>query len=142
MGIGLRDFGGVMLGSQLIGKRPSTVRSALTNDPLKLRGIDGRSVDSRRYRDLVLAFIDDLGGEACASEADKALARQAAGAVVASEGMQARIISGEVVDLEQATRQQNAANRFLQALRDRQKPKAGPTLAEFLALSRVPVASP
>jgi hypothetical protein len=53
--------------------RPATSRSALTNDPLKLRGIDGRSMDSRRYRDLVLAFVEDLGGADQASETDKAL---------------------------------------------------------------------
>lgn len=113
--------------------RPATVRSALTNDPLKLRGIDGRSMDLRRYRDLVLAFVDDLGGADQASEADKALARQAAGAIVASEGLQARIISGELVDLEQATRLQNAANRFLRALRTRHRKPRQVTLAEYLA---------
>ena len=110
----------------------------MTNDPLALRGIDGRSIEARRYRDLVLAFVDDLGGTDCASEADKALARQAAGAVVASEAMQARIIAGEAVDLEQATRLQNAANRFLQAIRSqtrasKSKAGGGQTLAAILA---------
>lgn len=115
--------------------RPSRTRSALSNDPLRLRNVDGRSVESRRYRDLVLAFVDDLGGPDRASEADKALARQAAGAVVASEQLQSKIIAGEAVDMEQATRMQNAANRFLQNLRSRTKsnrPKpASPLAAHF-----------
>jgi hypothetical protein len=49
--------------SPAMAARPLTVRSALTNDPLKLRGIDGRSVDARRYRDVAIALADDLGGQ-------------------------------------------------------------------------------
>jgi hypothetical protein len=36
--------------------RPLTVRSASTNDPLLLRGVDGRSVVARRYRDVAIAL--------------------------------------------------------------------------------------
>jgi hypothetical protein len=115
-------------------ERSSRLRSSLTNDPLALRGIDGRSAEARRYRDLVIAFVDDLGGAERASEADKALARQAAGAVVASEQMQAKIIAGQTVDYEQATRLGNAANRSLQAMRSRTKAaKPRKTLADHLA---------
>ena len=103
--------------------RPARVRSASSNNPLRLRGVDGRSADNRRFRDLAIGFIADLGGPDVASEADKALARQAAGAVVASEQMQARLIRGETVNLEQTTRLANAANRFLQTLRTLTKAK-------------------
>jgi hypothetical protein len=43
--------------------RPLTVRSAVTNDPLLLRGVDGRSMIARRYRDVAIALADDLGGQ-------------------------------------------------------------------------------
>jgi len=115
--------------------RPARTRAASSNDPVRLSGVDGRSATNRRFRDLTLAFVADLGGPGVASEADKALARQAAGAVVASEQMQARIIRGEVVDLEQATRLANAAARLLQTLRTLNKAKpaklASPLAAHF-----------
>jgi hypothetical protein len=82
----------------------------------------------------VIDFVSDLGGPAQASEADKALARQAAGSVVASEQMQAAIIGGSSVNLEQATRLQNAAARFLKALRARHRPaKKASSLADIAA---------
>ncbi len=116
-----------------IASRPPTTRSAVTNDPLSIRGVDGRTDEARRFRDLVIAFVDDLGGVAKASEADIALARQAASSVVASEKVQARIIAGDDVDLEQATRLGNAAARNLSALRKRHKPARSPTLADYAA---------
>jgi hypothetical protein len=117
-----------------VAPRPLTVRSSVTNDPLSIRGVDGRTDEARRFRDLVIAFVDDLGGVEQASEADKALARQAAAAVVASEKVQARIIAGDTVDLEQATRFANIAGRHLSALRTRHKPaKTGPSLAAIIA---------
>jgi hypothetical protein len=113
--------------------RPLTVRSATTNDPLLLRGVDGRSVVARRYRDVAIALADDLGGQDRLSEPSKILIRQALAMTVQVEGLQSKIVSGEDVDLEQLTRLSNVLGRTLQRLglkKPRAKPK-GPLAAHF-----------
>jgi hypothetical protein len=114
--------------------RPLTVRSAVTNDPLMLRGVDGRSVVARRYRDVAIALADDLGGQDKLSEPSKILVRQAAALTVQVESLQSKIVAGEDVDLEQLTRLSNVLGRTLQRLGLR-KPRARPTspLAEHFA---------
>jgi hypothetical protein len=102
--------------SPAMASRPLTVRSALTNDPLKLRGIDGRSVDARRYRDVAIALADDLGGQDKLNESCKILVRQAAALTVQVEGLQSKIVAGGDVDLEQLTRLSNVLGRTLQRL--------------------------
>jgi hypothetical protein len=96
--------------------RPLTVRSAVTNDPLFLRDVDGRSMVARRYRDVAIALADDLGGHDKLSESSKILVRQAAALTVQVETLQTKIVSGEDVDLEQLTRLSNVLGRTLQRL--------------------------
>jgi hypothetical protein len=105
--------------------RPLTVRSAVTNDPLFLRGVDGRSIVARRYRDVAIALADDLGGQDRLSEPSKILVRQAAALTVQVESLQTKIVSGEDVNLEQLTRLSNVLGRTLQRLGLR-KPRARP----------------
>ena len=121
-------------GSSAIASRPLTVRSALTNDPLALRGVDGRSMVARRYRDVAIALADDLGGQDRLSEPSKILVRQAAAMTVQVEGLQSKIVSGEDVDIEQLTRLSNVLGRTLQRL-GLKKLRAKPTspLAEHFA---------
>jgi hypothetical protein len=117
--------------------RPLTVRSALTNDPLKLRGIDGRSVDARRYRDVAIALADDLGGQDKLNESSKILVRQAAALTVQVEGLQSKIVSGDDVNLEQLTRLSNVLGRTLQRLGIRKRVAPAPTIAEYLAARKI-----
>jgi hypothetical protein len=117
--------------------RPLTVRSAVTNDPLMLRGVDGRSVVARRYRDVAIALADDLGGQDKLSEPTKILVRQAAALTVQVEVLQGKIVAGDDVNLEQLTRLSNVLGRTLQRLGlKKPAPKRGPTLAEYLAAKR------
>jgi hypothetical protein len=82
-----------------------------------LNGVDGRSAEARRYRDLIASLAADLGGDPNKlSESVKALIRQTAAAVVVSERIQTQIVRDEVVDLEQATRVANTASRCLARL--------------------------
>ena len=120
--------------SSVVVARPLTVRAAVTNDPLLLRGVDGRSMVARRYRDVALALADDLGGQDKLSEPSKILVRQAAALTVQVEGLQSKIVSGEDVDLEQLTRLSNALSRMLHRLGLR-KPRARPAspLAEHFS---------
>ena len=117
--------------------RPLTVRSAATNDPLMLRGVDGRSVVARRYRDVAIALADDLGGQDRLSEPSKILVRQAAAMTVQVEGLQPKIVSGENVDIEQLTRLSNVLGRTLHRL-GLKKPRSKPTspLTDYLASKR------
>src|SRR3984957_7009235 len=102
--------------SSAIVARPLTVRSAVTNDPLMLRGVDGRSMVARRYRDVAIALADDLGGQDRLREPSKTLVRQAAAMTVQVEALQSKIVAGEDVDLEQLTRLSNVLGRTLQRL--------------------------
>jgi hypothetical protein len=99
-----------------VSTRPLTVRSALTNDPLLLRGVDGRSTIARRYRDIAIALADDLGGQDKLNEATKVLVRQAAALTVQVENLQTKIVAGKDVDLEQLTRLTNVLGRTLHRL--------------------------
>src|SRR5580693_4960305 len=119
--------------SSSVAERPLTVRSATTNDPLLLRGVDGRSMVARRYRDVAIALADDLGGQDKLSEPSKILVRQAAALTVQVEGLQSKIVSGEDVDVEQLTRLSNVLGRTLQRLGIRKRVSPAPTIADYLA---------
>lgn len=127
--------------SRAIARRPPTVRAAVTNDPLALRGVDGRSVAARRYRDVAIALADDLGGQDRLSEPTKILVRQAAALTVQVEGLQARIVAGHDVDLEQLTRLSNVLGRTLQRL-GLKKPAPRPASPLADHFSRPPKAGP
>ncbi len=114
-------------------ERPSRLRSFLTNDPLAIRGVDGRSADARRYRDVAIALADDLGGQDKLNEPTKILIRQAAALTVQMEALQSKIVAGEEIDLEQLTRLSNVLGRTLQRLglkRPPAKPRS-PIAAHF-----------
>jgi hypothetical protein len=121
--------------SSSVAERPLTVRSATTNDPLLLRGVDGRSMVARRYRDVAIALADDLGGQDKLSEPSKILVRQAAALTVQVEGLQSKIVSGEDVDVEQLTRLSNALSRMLHRLGLKRAPakREASTLADHFS---------
>jgi hypothetical protein len=102
--------------SPAVAARSPTVRSAVTNDPLFLRGVDGRSMVARRYRDVAIALADDLGGQDKLSEPAKILVRHAAALTVQVEGLQWKIVASEDVDSEQLVRLSNVLARTLQRL--------------------------
>lgn len=112
--------------------RPRTLRSAITNDPLALRGIDGRSADARRYRDVAMALADDLGGQDKLSEPTKILVRQAAALTLQVEAIQSKIVAGQEVNLEQLTRLSNVLGRTLHRLGFK-KPRAATSILAQLA---------
>jgi hypothetical protein len=116
--------------------RPLAVRSALTNNPLAVRGVDGRSLAARRYRDICLALGDDLGGSDKLPESTLILIRSAAALSVAVENLQSKIVAGEDVDLEQLTRLSNVQARAVARLGlKKPEPPRPPSLMEILAQS-------
>jgi hypothetical protein len=116
--------------------RPVNNRAKVTNGTRLLAGVDGRSAEARRYRDLAMAFADDLGGQNKLNESERALVRQAAASVVASEKLQAALVRGDDVDPEQLVRLTNSTARLLGKLGvDRPRPKpAGPLVEHFRGL--------
>jgi hypothetical protein len=103
--------------SQVNVPRPSRQRSALTNSPYLLPGIDGRSAAGRRFRDLVSGVIAEFGGS------NPEAVRELAGLRFTREQCQAAVITGDtraredlvrlgrlIVRLETTLRQANAAH--------------------------------
>jgi hypothetical protein len=92
---------------------------------------------ARRYRDICISLSDDLGGANNLSEPTQILIRQASALTVQVESLQAKIVGGVDVDLEQLTRLSNVLGRTLQRL-GLKKPAAPrrPSLAELMASPR------
>src|SRR5262249_37214488 len=78
---------------------PSRSRSAVTNHKDLLPGLDGRSATARRFRDLVNAFVADMGGLERCSEIKLGLVRRLAATTVQAEMLSARMVSGEGIGL-------------------------------------------
>lgn len=97
---------------------PLTNRSAITNGTVLLEGVDGRSREGRRYRDLLDAFIAEFGA---ATEAEIALCRRAARLSTHLEQEDAQAIRGEVSDVAASVTATNALRRVLSDLRTSQK---------------------
>ena len=110
--------------------RPLKLRSRVTNGSKMIAGVDGRSADARRYRDLAMSFADDLGGAAVLTEAQRALVFQAASLVVQCEALNGAMIRGELVDVEQMTRVANALGRTLNRLGIRKRAPTKPSVSD------------
>ena len=116
-----------------VAARPATVRSRVTNGAKMIAGVDGRSADARRYRDLAMSFADDCGGAASLTEAQRALVAQAAALTLQSERLQGAMIRGEDVDVEQQTRVANSLARTLSRLGIRKQVSRKLSVPEYLA---------
>jgi hypothetical protein len=82
-----------------IASPPPAVRSRVTNHRDLLPGLDGRSSAARRFRDLVAAFINDMGGAEQCSDIKLGLLRRLAAVTVQAEVLEARMINGQEVDV-------------------------------------------
>jgi hypothetical protein len=82
-----------------IASPPPAVRSRVTNHRDLLPGLDGRSSAARRFRDLVAAFVNDMGGVEQCSDIKLGLLRRLAAVTVQAEVLEARMINGEQVDI-------------------------------------------
>jgi hypothetical protein len=118
--------------------RPRQLRSAITNDPLRLPGVSMRGLLGRRFRDLVSDLAAELGGVERLGVIDLALVRQAAMDIIRTETMQGAMMRGEAIDHEELTRAGNAARAALTKLGIKRQPRrdAPPTIAEIAARHR------
>lgn len=117
-----------------VAARPATSCSRITNGKQLLAGIDGRSAEARRYRDLAMSFADDCGGSAALTEAQRALVRQAADLTMRAEKLQGAMIRGEDVDVVQQTAVANALLKTLSRLGIRKRVARKLSIPEYLAL--------
>lgn len=113
--------------------RPLKLRSRVTNGSKLVAGVDGRSAEARRYKDVAMSLADDLGGAAGLTEAQRALVRQAAAMIVQSEKLQGAMLRGEEVSDEQMTRVANSLARTLSRLGIRKRADRKLSVPEYLA---------
>jgi hypothetical protein len=74
-------------------------RSRITNHHDLLPGLMGTSSGARRFRDLVNAYISDMGGIDEVSEIKLGLLRRLASIVVQCETLEAQMVGGNNVDI-------------------------------------------
>jgi hypothetical protein len=108
-------------------------RSRTTNHKDLLPGLDGRSSAARRFRDLVSAFIVDMGGADQCSDIKMGLMRRLAAVTVQAEVLEAKMINGEQVDIGTLCTLASTTVRLSQRLGIERVPKlVGPTLTDLI----------
>lgn len=111
-GNGSRCFGWVlMLGSAAISVRSRKAHARLTNNLRELHGVDGRSAEGKRYRDLLDSLIVEFGAH------DPIRLRELAGLKYTQELTQAAAIKGDMAACENLVRLANLISRREGALR-------------------------
>jgi hypothetical protein len=91
-------------------------RSAVTSGRRAFIEGDPNSAWARRFHDLVLGHVSDLGGRSNLSEAQFALCKRAAGLECELEQMEGRLSLGEAVDLDSYGRASSHLRRLLESL--------------------------
>ena len=106
-------------------------RSAVSNGSRILEGVDGRSPGARRFKDLVAAFVSDLGGDSHLNAAQRVTLRNAAAISLRLEQLQAAIARGESVDADELIRLASTSHRLLRGLPKQER--SNPALVDYLA---------
>jgi hypothetical protein len=108
-------------------------RSRVTNHKDLLPQLDGRSSAARRFRDLVSAFITDMGGADQCSDIKLGLLRRLAAVTVQAEVLEAKMINGEQVDIGTLCTLASTTVRLSQRLGIERVPKlVEPTLTDLI----------
>lgn len=81
-----------------IGRGKDALKSRVANGSEILPGVDGRSREARRYREIVHALLADAGPIEQIGAAKRELIRRFAGAALLAEQQEAKITRGEAVD--------------------------------------------
>ena len=103
-------------------------------------GLDGRSATARRFRDLVNAFVADMGGLDRCSQIKLGLVRRLAATTVQAEMLEARMVNGEEVNIGSSCarsprRRSGIATRLGLERRAR---NVTPSLGQYLAARTAP----
>ena len=113
-------------------------RCRATNEPTAfLEGVDGRKVIARRFRDLVAAIVEDLGGADAITEGELQLVRRAASLCVQCELFEADIARGAGLEIDSYVKLVNALNRTLGSIGLKRRPRdVTPDLHDYVDGSR------
>jgi hypothetical protein len=104
-----------------------------------LPGLDGRSATARRFRDLVNAFVADMGGLDRCSEVRLGLVRRLAATTVQAEMLEARMVNGEVIDIATLCTLASTTVRLSQRLGlERRARDVTPSVDQYLAARTAP----
>ena len=111
-------------------------RSKITNGSRLLAGVDGRSPDARRFRDLMNGYAAELGGIENLSLFDRTSVRNCAGMTLRLEQLQSAVANNDAtVSTDELIRLSGAVKRILESLMQRRfhslEPKR-PTLSDYL----------
>jgi len=113
----------------------------VTNHKDLLPGLDGRSATARRFRDLVNAFVADMGGLDRCSEIRLGLLRRLAATTVQAEMLEARMVNGEAIDIATLCTLASTTVRLSQRLGlERRTRDVTPSLGQYLAARTAPAA--
>ena len=113
---------------------PPANRSRLANGALHLAIANGRTAESRRFRELFEGICADLGGEDSLSEGQRQLVKAAALMSMQSETMQAEALAGENFDVDAFGALSDRLGRMFVRLGLRRVARdVTPTLAEIQA---------
>jgi hypothetical protein len=111
--------------------RPSKARSALSNNPRRLSGIDMRSRRGRRFKDIVDALVAEFG------DTNPVALREVASLRFSLEETQADVVNGVARAREDLVRLSNLIARRETILRQASTPRdQTPDLATYLAAKR------
>jgi hypothetical protein len=118
---------------QRIGKPSAAQRSRITNGRDLLPDIDGRSALARRFKDITAALVIDQGGVDRLSEARLQLVRRFAAAAVIAEQMEAKLASGEQINISEHAQLASTLVRIAQRIGINRRAKdITPALPDYL----------
>jgi hypothetical protein len=115
------------------GRAPLLLAPRTRHRNRKLPRPDGRTLQVKRYHELIRDFTADIG--APLSSLDEALLGQAAALIVKAELIQTAIVSGQDADVDDAVRLASESRRILEGIKAKSakaKPPA-PTIHDLLA---------
>jgi hypothetical protein len=97
--------------------------------------VDGRSAPARRYRDVVHAIVEDLGGIDALSAAERELVWRAGGLIVHGEKLEAQLVRDEPVDVSELCLVANTLGRLFSRVGLKRRPRdiTPPSLDDYIA---------
>jgi hypothetical protein len=116
-----------------VGRPKDPQKSRLTNAPVLLANVDGRTSVARRYRDIATAIATDQGGADRLSETRLQLIRRFSAAACLAEQLESRLARGEEIDIQEHSLLVSTMVRVAQRIGiDRRAQNITPSLSEYL----------
>jgi hypothetical protein len=112
-----KNLGNAMtMTAEAVPGKPKRTRSRVTTGRAVFVEGDGNSRWARRYRDLISAHCQDLGGVDVLSEAQLSLIRRASAIELELEQAEGKLSMGEAVDLDSFTRAASHLRRLFETI--------------------------